>query len=49
MRQIAQDVLSDHFGAASGDKVAIVAGMPFRLSGSTNILHIFEIESKPEQ
>jgi pyruvate kinase len=49
MRQIAQDVLCEHFGALSGDKVAIVGGMPFRLSGSTNILHIFEIQSEPEQ
>jgi pyruvate kinase len=49
LRQISQDVLCEHFGTVSGDKVAIVAGMPFRSSGSTNILHIFEINSDPEQ
>ncbi|MDR1034985.1 MAG: pyruvate kinase [Holosporales bacterium] len=47
--QIAQDISCKHFGAANGDNIAIVSGMPFRLSGAINILHIFEIKSNPEQ
>ncbi|MDR1476283.1 MAG: pyruvate kinase [Holosporales bacterium] len=49
MRKVAQDILCAHFGAIMGEKVIIAAGMPFRLSGSTNILHIFEIWSELEQ
>ena len=31
------------FGAKSGDKVIITAGLPFNVSGSTNLLHIVSV------
>jgi pyruvate kinase len=47
MRQVVQDVLIQHFGGVEGDRVALVAGIPFRASGETNVLHIFEIAPGP--
>jgi pyruvate kinase len=43
MRQVAQEVLFKHFDGVKGDKIALVAGIPFRSSGETNVLHIFEL------
>ena len=43
MVEMAQDVVTRNFSTKGSIKVAIVAGIPFRASGSTNLLHIHAI------
>ncbi|MDR2074684.1 MAG: pyruvate kinase [Holosporales bacterium] len=44
MTQVVQTRISEFCKVENNDKVIIVAGVPFRRSGRTNILHICEIE-----
>ena len=46
MVQITQRVLCRNFEIYDGEKVAIVAGIPFRASGQTNLLHIYKIDKE---
>ena len=45
MVEMAQDVVTKNFSTKDSIKVAIVAGIPFRTSGSTNLLYIHAIEA----
>lgn len=49
MVQITQRVLCKNFEINNEEKVAIVAGIPFRESGQTNLLHIYKIDKKLTQ
>ncbi len=46
MVQLTQRHLCKNFKMEQGEKVAIVAGLPFRSSGITNLIHIYEIDTE---
>ena len=45
MVQVTQKTLYDNFEVSNGTKVAIVAGIPFRASGQTNLMHVYTIDN----
>lgn len=47
MVQVTQKTICKNFDIKNEEKVAIVAGIPFRASGQTNLMYIYKVE-KPE-
>ena len=46
MTQITQKTICKNFEVEDGTKVAIIAGIPFRASGQTNLMHIYKIDKE---
>jgi len=47
--EVAKSIIIDNFDAQNGSKIAIIAGMPFRTSGTTNLFYIHTLGNDKSQ
>ena len=45
----ASDYCQDLFGAKVGEKIIMTAGLPFNVTGNTNLLHIFSVMNQKSE